>query len=567
MSNIALQIQKLSSGSVAVGNNVIFDVVDYSAGNISYNSVTGVITFNEIGRYIINWWIAAQASSSASGTVFAIESTQGDFIRGNNPSKTNQVLGSGIVDIAIAPVEVSLVNAGAGIIYYSNLVPVNANLVVVQDDIGSGETGPTGPTGPQGPQGPLGPFGPQGAIGPTGPIGPTGSTGETGPTGAGTTFLTGVGAPDCSIGDLGNGYIDLSNGNLYYKTTQPVETNVRTIPMVTGTTHHVGTGQSAPYDTIQNAINAASTLNGDCLILDDAAYTITSTITVNKSLTIQGNGPASTTIEKLVSTGGNNMIEVTTSNVVFKDIKIVQNYASITTLETIILINDSTSTGIYIDNCEISPCEFGIGVNATEFQLTNCSFNYAPLAAASNSYRYIAIYNNLGASIIDNNTFISDSGNSRCYFIAVTNLLGSLQGQLVVSNNTQLTSPYTLRHLYQMDEFVGNDFQLLINNNTTISEGNVPILLYGADLDIFKFISVFDNSVQNTVGKGLIGIDYSYIGTTDIYSEGNVINNPNFTPPWVSATIPSSIIVGYNSSAIPTNPSLPLPTCYWLPLK
>lgn len=143
MSNIALQIQKLSSGSVAVGNNVIFDVVDYSAGNISYNSITGVITFNEIGRYIINWWIAAQASSSASGTVFAIESTQGDFIRGNNPSKTNQVLGSGIVDIAIAPVEVSLVNAGAGIIYYSNLVPVNANLVVVQDDIGSGETGPT----------------------------------------------------------------------------------------------------------------------------------------------------------------------------------------------------------------------------------------------------------------------------------------------------------------------------------------------------------------------------------------------------------------------------------------
>lgn len=354
---------------------------------------------------------------------------------------------------------------------------------------------------------------------------------------------------------------------MYYKTTQPVETNVRTIPMVTGTTHHVGTGQSAPYDTIQNAINAASTLNGDCLILDDAAYTITSTITVNKSLTIQGNGPASTTIEKLVSTGGNNMIEVTTSNVVFKDIKIVQNYASITTLETIILINDSTATGIYIDNCEISPCEFGIGVNAAEFQITNCSFTYAALAAASNSYRYIAIYNNLGASIIDNNTFISDSGNSRCYFIAVTNLLGSLQGQLVVSNNTQLTSPYTLRHLYQMDEFVGNDFQLLINNNTTISEGNVPILLYGADLDIFKFISVFDNSVQNTVGKGLIGIDYSYIGTTDIYSEGNVINNPNFTPPWVSATIPSSIIVGYNSSAIATNPSLPLPTCYWLPLK
>jgi hypothetical protein len=118
-----------------------------------------------------------------------------------------------------------------------------------------------------------------------------------------------------------------------------------------------------------------------------------------------------------------------------------------------------------------------------------------------------------------------------------------------------------------MEEFVGNDFQLFINNNTTISEGNVPVLLFNANLDIFRFIQANGNSVQNTSGKGLIGIDSSYIGTTDIYSAGNTFANPSFTAPWVSATIPSSLTVGYNSSAIPTNPSLPLATCYWMLLN
>jgi hypothetical protein len=107
---------------------------------------------------------------------------------------------------------------------------------------------------------------------------------------------------------------------------------------------------------------------------------------------------------------------------------------------------------------------------------------------------------------------------------------------------------------------------LFINNNTTISEGNVPILLFNAKLGIFRFIELIDNSIQNTAGKGLVGIDSSYIGTTDIYSSGNTFANPSFTPPWASATVPPGLSVGYNTSAIPTNPSLPIASCYWLPL-
>lgn len=79
MSNIALQIERSASGSIAAGSNVIFDTTVYLAGNVTYNSTTGVITFLEAGRYSLSWWVATQATLSSNGTVFALSSSQGIF--------------------------------------------------------------------------------------------------------------------------------------------------------------------------------------------------------------------------------------------------------------------------------------------------------------------------------------------------------------------------------------------------------------------------------------------------------------------------------------------------------
>ncbi len=380
----------------------------------------------------------------------------------------------------------------------------------------------------------------------------------------GIEFITGIGEPTCAIGGIGDVYIDLTNGNLYYKTEQPTAPVVRAIPLYTGVSHNVGSGEAAPYDDIQTAIDAANA--GDRLLLVDSAYTITATINVNKPITIQGLGAGITTIEKTAAAGGTTMINITSSNVVLQDLTLVQDYPSTVTTEAVVSISGLTLNEIYIDSCEILPCEFGITTNAAEFQITNCSFGYAPLADLNNSYRCIAITANNGTSIIDSNTFSAESGNTRCYFTVVTNLSGPLLGQLVVSNNEQVASSYTLRHLLDIEEFVGNDFQLFIINNTTISEGNVPVLLANPDLSIFRFIDISGNSVQNTAGKGIVGIDFGYTGTTDIYDSNNTVANPNFSGSWASATDPESITVGYNTAAISTDPNLPLAACYWLPL-
>lgn len=178
MSNIALQIERLAGGSLPDVSNVVFDTIVYTNGNISYDSNTGIITFNEPGRYVINWWVCAQSSSSPfEVAVFTLHSSQGNVLKGNSPNIPGEVVGFGIINTTSAPVTVSLVNNSTAFINYSDNVPVKATLTVVQDDYSG--IGPVGPTGPQGIQGLMGPQGIQGLTGPQGIQGPAGSFANT----------------------------------------------------------------------------------------------------------------------------------------------------------------------------------------------------------------------------------------------------------------------------------------------------------------------------------------------------------------------------------------------------
>jgi BclB C-terminal domain-containing protein len=198
MSNIALQIERLSAGFVGPGGVVMFDNELYTSGNIVYDPTTGIITINDIGRYAINWFVSTQSSPSNNGVAFALNSDAGHLIIGNAPDKTGEVVGFGVINVASVPMEITLINVSGANVYYASQTPIKASLVIVEDDIPEvGPTGPTGPTGDTGPTGPTGDTGPTGPTGDTGPTGPTGDTGPTGPTGdTGPTGPTGdTGAP------------------------------------------------------------------------------------------------------------------------------------------------------------------------------------------------------------------------------------------------------------------------------------------------------------------------------------------------------------------------------------
>jgi hypothetical protein len=303
MSNIALQIELLTAGSVATGANVIFDTTVYSSGNISYNGLTGVITFNEPGRYFVSWWVAIQSISSASGVVFSLSSSQGDFLEGNSPSKIGVIPGVGIIDVIAAPVTLSLLNASNALVYYSSIVPVTATLVIIEDDVpeigptgatgatgagggSTGDTGPTGTTGATGDTGATGQTGATGAIGDTGPtgapggaIGNTGSTGETGSTGA--TGSTGPTGPTGATGATGATGPTGATG-----ATGTFEPNPFAVYVQAGAVGGNGT-QASPFGTIQQGVTAVSP-TGTVHILG-GTYPITSTITINKAgVTLKG---------------------------------------------------------------------------------------------------------------------------------------------------------------------------------------------------------------------------------------------------------------------------------------
>lgn len=342
MSNIALQIERLTAGNVPTEANVVFETIVYSAGNISYNNITGVITFNEPGRYFVNWWVATQAISSNNGIVFSLSSSQGDFLEGNSPSKTDVVPGVGIIDVIAAPVTLSLVNTSNALVYYSAIVPVKATLVIIEDDIpeigpiGStgptgatgatgpgggttGDTGPTGATGATGDTGPTGPTGTTGAIGDTGPTGaPGGATGNTGPTGAtgdtgntgstgpagetgptgetgstgvtGPTGLTGVTGPTGATGPTGTtgstGATGPTGPTGATGATGTFEPNPFAVYVQAGAVGGNGT-QASPFGTIQQGVAAVSP-TGTVHILG-GTYPVTATITINKAgVTLKG---------------------------------------------------------------------------------------------------------------------------------------------------------------------------------------------------------------------------------------------------------------------------------------
>lgn len=132
MSKIALQIELQSADMVMAGSNVLFDTIVHSDGDIDYDSLTGVITFNQTGSYAITWWVATQSSTSPE-TVFALSPSLGNSLAGNSPLKKGTVSGTGVIDVDTPPLTLSLINSSLNPFYYSAQVPLKATLVAVRN--------------------------------------------------------------------------------------------------------------------------------------------------------------------------------------------------------------------------------------------------------------------------------------------------------------------------------------------------------------------------------------------------------------------------------------------------
>lgn len=115
---------------VPVNETLVFDTIVSSDGtSISYDTGTGIITFNEAGFYFIDWYVAPQFGLTTDGSNWAIQtSISGLSIIGSSHTKVSVTTGFAIIN-AVAGETARLVNISSGALTLSQAVQSKAALI------------------------------------------------------------------------------------------------------------------------------------------------------------------------------------------------------------------------------------------------------------------------------------------------------------------------------------------------------------------------------------------------------------------------------------------------------
>ena len=199
-------------------------------------------------------------------------------------------------------------------------------------------------------------------------------------------------------------------------TSTPAEISPSPVPSPTGSTWTVGTGQT--FTDIATALANSSVVNGDRLLLSAEIFLQTSTLTITKSVIIQGNGINSTFIDsEYTYYAPTPLIAMNVSNIVLRDLTVRHRRKQNTSVETAIQImaaNNGTSpgsSGHYLENVIVEYMEFGAVVRSDGWQINNCQFNY--VGANNSTRRAVTLYRSAVQGILSNCTY--DSGMGKIY--------------------------------------------------------------------------------------------------------------------------------------------------------
>lgn len=116
---------------VPVNGTLVFDAIVSSDGtSISYDSGTGVLTFNDAGYYYIDWYVAPQFGITIDGSNWAIQTSISNLtFTGSSHTKVSVTTGFAIIN-AVAGETARLVNVSSGALTLSEVVQSKAALVV-----------------------------------------------------------------------------------------------------------------------------------------------------------------------------------------------------------------------------------------------------------------------------------------------------------------------------------------------------------------------------------------------------------------------------------------------------
>ncbi|MDR2888961.1 MAG: hypothetical protein LBV33_03865 [Lachnospiraceae bacterium] len=161
MDTIYLQAQRKNTVTCGQNQVIIFDDIisqfepaDSETLPINLDLATGVITFNVVGIYLLEWVISTnQVLGSPQVVSVSLESPGKEAISFSAPIRYGQACGNAIIEVDTPGMTMLLRNMTGSLVFLTNTVA--ADLLIYSVDT-AGVTGPTGPTGMMGPTGMTG---------------------------------------------------------------------------------------------------------------------------------------------------------------------------------------------------------------------------------------------------------------------------------------------------------------------------------------------------------------------------------------------------------------------------
>lgn len=319
----------------------------------------------------------------------------------------------------------------------------------------------------------------------------------------------------------------------------------------------------SPYLTLDKAINVAS--NGDTIYVMNGTHTYTTTVAINKELTITSqNGKANAILSK---TTGGDFLSIVSSNVTITDLTIQATATN--TADALVSISRNSSgftlptkySNISITNNNLKMYKYGVTINGGNITVTGNTFSRQ---GGTERLSLFLVYYIRDTITISNNTHVDTLRTQRFVYLTGAGTSGSdyldrinsKGGNLIINNNSIDTSANTTQKpiMFNQDYYnnytygpVGSDsdynsntkLTIIMNSNTMIGNATIlcdffsQFLISSTSLNSYDTVTLQNNTVSHSNvgilkldGSAAITIDSGIIDRQYVYNiTGNTITN------------------------------------------
>jgi len=305
----------------------------------------------------------------------------------------------------------------------------------------------------------------------------------------------------------------------------------------------------ASYDvTVNPGDNLAAAIAGaaanSSVKINAGTYTLSSSLVINKALTLVGDGIGQTIIKSAgTSSDPVNLISVTAHSVTMKGLTIQHLKTSNTSVEAAVLVSgggfpQTRVSGFQMDACRVEYMEFGVVVRGESWKIVNSQLHYS--GPTNSTRRAIGVYGSKGQVFVKGNAFTDNGSTGSQRAIALTSTTGTnpnetYEDTMSIENNTFVGGQASLGQFYNQDSFQAGaaPFNLVVKNNTA-QETSAFVVVYGAAANfgnIFGEVIISGNTLSGSHGgtpvgtKGVFAID----GTAAFRSSALIVRTSNNT--------------------------------------